>query len=141
MFLSPAWLLSAQLFWVLEFKDSSLSQLAWIHILELFFYLILNTPPQAQLYRDNNELGTEQCKPRERQGLGEDICQLIFTREEPNGNKFDSNHSPKKMKINFYLLRASMENKIGGKISGPNVITPQNRTGRNRCTKFRQKRA
>ena len=32
------------------------------------FDLILNTPPQAQLYRDNIELGMGQCKLRERRG-------------------------------------------------------------------------
>ena len=41
LFLSLAWLLSAQLFWILEFKDSSLSQLAWIRILDLLMILSL----------------------------------------------------------------------------------------------------
>ena len=44
LFLSLAWLLSTQLFWILEFKDSSLSQLAWIHILDLLLILSLTHP-------------------------------------------------------------------------------------------------
>lgn len=73
-------------------------------------------PPRAKLYWKNSEARPKVVKLGRRQGLDEDIYQLVLAGEKRDLESFGMDTVTNKMIINIHMLSAGMHDRIHRKI-------------------------
>lgn len=73
-----------------------------------------NTPPQAKHGGHNVELGAHKREVWRGSGFGEDVCKIIFARDESDSQCFGGDFVTNEVKVNFDVFGTSMEGGISG---------------------------
>jgi hypothetical protein len=71
------------------------------------------TPPQARHVAHDFELGSHKRERGEGCGFSEDVCKVVFTRDEVHDKSVGSNFIVDKMEVDFNVSGAGMECRIG----------------------------